>query len=76
MVPFQDHQGEVLVVVGTGKDATLAPRTSACGFLRVYRMVEEGRALELVHKVRSAIPDTQSVTLSGQGVCLSSFLLL
>ena len=54
-VPFHDQAGEVFIVIGTGKNVTLAPRTSACGFLRVYRMVDDGRALELVHKV-CAVP--------------------
>jgi len=61
-VSFHDQQGEIFVVVGTGKDLTLAPRTSSAGFLRVYRVVDEGRSLELVHKVRARLPPKRMAT--------------
>ncbi|KAI9006019.1 CPSF A subunit region-domain-containing protein [Gaertneriomyces semiglobifer] len=40
--------GEWLVIVGTAKDVTLAPRTCTKAFLRTYRATDAG-ALELMH---------------------------
>jgi hypothetical protein len=42
---------EPLLVVGSAKDAFVQPRTCKNGFLRVYRFVNDGKAIELVHKV-------------------------
>lgn len=53
VVPFSAKGNELHLVVGTAADTRLAPRTCSSGFLRVYKFVEEGAGLELVHKVLS-----------------------
>ncbi|RKO91294.1 splicing factor 3B subunit 3-like protein [Blyttiomyces helicus] len=47
---FHGNPGETFVVVGTAKDVVLSPRTCSGGFLHVYRFIEEGSQIELVHK--------------------------
>ncbi|KAJ3280450.1 Splicing factor 3B subunit 3 [Borealophlyctis nickersoniae] len=47
---FNGHPGETFVVVGTAADVILSPRSCSKGFLHVFRFVEDGNALELVHK--------------------------
>jgi splicing factor 3B subunit 3 len=37
--------------VGTGQDTTLMPRNCTTGFLNTYKILEDGRSLELLHKV-------------------------
>lgn len=50
------HAGDAMeqfIVVGTGKDVTLAPRNCSSGFLRLYRPVlaeNQQLQLELIHK--------------------------
>lgn len=50
------HAGDAMeqfIVVGTGKDVTLAPRGCASGYLRLYRPVlaeDQRLQLELIHK--------------------------
>ena len=44
-------QSESFVAVGTAKDLILAPRSFASCFIHIYRFVNDGKALELVHKV-------------------------
>lgn len=40
-----------MLVVGTAKDLTLAPRSCSSGYLRVYAFREGGKKLELIHIV-------------------------
>jgi splicing factor 3B subunit 3 len=51
IVPFSDRNGEPYLVVGTAKDTFLSPRSCTSGFLRTYAFTQEGRGLELLHKV-------------------------
>lgn len=51
IVPFGARDGESYLVVGTAQDTFLAPRSCSSGFLRTYRFVDDGRNLELMHKV-------------------------
>jgi splicing factor 3B subunit 3 len=51
VVPFVQRDGELHLVVGTAADTFLSPRSCASGYLRTYRIIEEGRGLELLHKV-------------------------
>ncbi|KAH7108281.1 CPSF A subunit region-domain-containing protein [Auriculariales sp. MPI-PUGE-AT-0066] len=59
LVPFSAREGETLLVVGTAKDTFLAPRSCTSGFLRAYKLVDDGRSLELLHKT-----ETEDVPLS------------
>jgi len=58
-VPFESRDWEVYLVVGTGQDMTVAPdRDSSAygsrggGYLHVYRLADEGKQLEFMHKTR------------------------
>lgn len=51
MVNFHSHNNELFLVVGTAKDANLAPRTCSSGYLYVYQFNEDGNDLNLLHKV-------------------------
>ncbi len=53
MAYFERGGGEPFVVIGTGVNVTLAPRSCREGWLRVYAIREEGRKLEFMHKVSS-----------------------
>lgn len=48
---FERMGGEPTLVVGTAVNATLVPRACKEGWLRVYAMRDNGRVLELMHKV-------------------------
>ncbi|KAF8580455.1 hypothetical protein K439DRAFT_1654330 [Ramaria rubella] len=50
VVPFSARDNELHLVVGTAADTFLSPRSCTSGFLRTYRILEEGRGLELLHK--------------------------
>ncbi|CAG8467179.1 432_t:CDS:10 [Ambispora leptoticha] len=74
-VNFHNQNNELFLVVGTAKDANLAPRTCSSGFLHVYRFVDEGNALELVHKtpcddIPMALLGFQGRLLAGVGKAL------
>lgn len=51
VVSFAAHGGEQMLVVGTAQDTFLAPRSCTSGFLRTYRIIDDGQNLELLHKV-------------------------
>lgn len=40
-----------LLVVGTAKDAFVQPRTCRNGYISVYKFINDGKGLELLHKV-------------------------
>ena len=54
VVPFAARNGENILVVGTAKDTFLAPRSCTSGYLRAYTFIDDGRGLELLHKVPSS----------------------
>ncbi|KAI9020517.1 CPSF A subunit region-domain-containing protein [Hyaloraphidium curvatum] len=62
---FAANPTEALVVVGTGKDVVLSPRTCSSGFIRLYRIVDEGRRLELLHA--TALEDVPYAVCAFQG---------
>ena len=51
IVPFAAKNNELHLVVGTAQDTFLAPRSCTSGFIRTYRFTDDGRSLELLHKV-------------------------
>ena len=54
-VQFAAQRGteEYCLVVGTAQETHLMPRRCQAGYLHTYRVLEGGRALELMHKVRA-----------------------
>ncbi|KZV82735.1 hypothetical protein EXIGLDRAFT_742284 [Exidia glandulosa HHB12029] len=53
LVPFTTRDNELMLVVGTAKDTFLAPRSCTSGYLRTYRLLDNGRNLELLHKTET-----------------------
>lgn len=54
VVPFAERGGEIMLVVGTAVEVTIAPRTCTKGFLRLYKISDDARSLEFVNKVSGA----------------------
>ncbi|CAB5324541.1 unnamed protein product [Rhizophagus irregularis] len=75
MVNFHSHNNELFLVVGTAKDANLAPRTCSSGYLYVYQFNEDGNDLNLLHKTQCddiplALLPFQGKLLAGVGKAL------
>lgn len=51
VVSFAACGNELHLVVGTAQDTVLAPRSCTSGFLRTYKFIDDGRGIELLHKV-------------------------
>lgn len=51
MAYFPQGNGEPFLVVGTAVGTQLVPRSCKEGWLRVYTIKDNGRTLELLHKV-------------------------
>ena len=51
VVSFAARNNELHLVVGTAQDTFLSPRSCTSGFLRTYTFTDDGRGLELLHKV-------------------------
>ncbi|KAB1217986.1 Splicing factor 3B subunit 3 [Morella rubra] len=72
-VNFHDKEYGTLLAVGTAKGLQFWPRrTLAAGFIHIYRFVDEGRSLELLHKtqvegVPTALCQFQGRLLAGIG---------
>ncbi|KAM0753797.1 Pre-mRNA-splicing factor RSE1 [Meredithblackwellia eburnea MCA 4105] len=65
LVKFQAQPEDLFLVVGTGQDTHLAPRSCKSGFLHTYKVVGEGRSLELLHKTET--DDVPTALLAFQG---------
>ncbi|KPV75805.1 uncharacterized protein RHOBADRAFT_52830 [Rhodotorula graminis WP1] len=65
LVSFHTQPTDVFLVVGTGQDVTLAPRACKQAYLHTYRVVDEGRALELLHKTE--VDEVPKALLAFQG---------
>ncbi|OMJ23582.1 Splicing factor 3B subunit 3 [Smittium culicis] len=51
-IEFRSDLGKQYIVVGTGCNVTLRPRTSSDSYLRVYEWNEDGDKLSLLHKTK------------------------
>ncbi|GKC13079.1 spliceosome-associated protein 130 A [Tanacetum coccineum] len=52
-VNFHDNEYGTLLAVGTAKDLQFWPkRTLTAGYIHIYRFVQDGRSLELLHKTQ------------------------
>jgi splicing factor 3B subunit 3 len=65
-VPFASQENEVFLVVGTGKDMVVSPRSSTAGFIHVYRFHEDGRELEFIHKTKVEEPPLALLPFQGR----------
>lgn len=48
VLSFRSDPGSTYVVVGTARDVILSPRSCSSGFLRTYKIVEDGMILHHV----------------------------
>ncbi|KAI0603423.1 pre-mRNA-splicing factor rse-1 [Biscogniauxia sp. FL1348] len=78
MVAFASQDNETFLVVGTGKDMILSPRQFSAGFIHVYRLRDNGREIEFIHKTKvdeppMALAQFQGRLLAGIGKTLLSY---
>ncbi|MCJ1366241.1 pre-mRNA-splicing factor rse1 [Acarospora aff. strigata] len=65
-VSFSSQDDEIFLVVGTGKDMVVSPRSSTSGFIHVYRFQEEGKELEFIHKTKVEEPPLALMGFQGR----------
>lgn len=65
-VSFSSQDDETFLVVGTGKDMLVNPRSSSSGFIHVYRFQEEGKELEFIHKTKVEEPPLALIGFQGR----------
>ncbi|KAF4632384.1 hypothetical protein G7Y89_g5735 [Cudoniella acicularis] len=65
-VSFASQEDEVFLVVGTGKDMVVSPRSSTAGFLHVYRFHEDGKEIEFIHKTKVEEPPMALLGFQGR----------
>ncbi|KAI9136953.1 CPSF A subunit region-domain-containing protein [Paraphysoderma sedebokerense] len=51
-IQFASAPEDMYLVVGTGKDVMMAPRTCSAGYIHLYKFVNEGTELEFMHKTQ------------------------
>lgn len=65
-VSFSSQDDETFLVVGTGKDMVVSPRSSAGGFIYIYRFQEDGKELEFIHKTKVENPPLALLGFQGR----------
>lgn len=65
-VSFSSQDDETFLVVGTGKDIVVAPRSFTAGFIYVYRFLEDGKELEFIHKTKIEEPPQALLGFQGR----------
>ena len=65
-VTFSSQENETFLVVGTGKNIRVSPRSSDAGFVYVYRFLEEGKELEFIHKTKVEQPPQALLGFQGR----------
>ncbi|GBE87385.1 Pre-mRNA-splicing factor RSE1 [Sparassis crispa] len=78
VVPFTVLGGELRLVVGTGQDTVLAPRSCTRGFFHTYCFTMDGAGLELLHKTETrdiphAIMPFNGMLVAGVGSALGIY---
>ena len=68
-VSFSSQDDETFLVVGTGKDMVVSPRSHSGGFIHIYRFQEDGKELEFIHKTK--VEDPPLAVLGFQGRLLA-----
>jgi splicing factor 3B subunit 3 len=66
IVPFASQDNESFLVVGTGKDMVLNPRSFSEGYLHIYRFQDDGRELEFIHKTKIEEPPLALLAFQGK----------
>lgn len=65
-VSFASQDDETFLVVGTGKDMIISPRSSSAGFIHIYRFQEDGKELEFIHKTKVEEPPLALLGFQGR----------
>jgi len=65
-VSFASQDDEVFLIVGTGKDMIVSPRSSTAGFIHVYRFLEDGKEIEFIHKTKIEEPPMALLGFQGR----------
>ena len=65
-VSFASQSDETFLVVATGKDVTVSPRSSSAGFIYIYRFLEDGKELEFIHKTKTEQPPSALLAFQGR----------
>ena len=65
-VSFASQDDETFLVVGTGKDMVVAPRSFSAGFIYVYRFLDDGKELEFIHKTKVEQPPQALLSFQGR----------
>ena len=65
-VSFSSQDDETFLIVGTGKDIVVAPRSFTAGFIYVYRFLEDGKELEFIHKTKVEQPPQALLGFQGR----------
>ncbi|KAK7417916.1 pre-mRNA-splicing factor rse1 [Neonectria magnoliae] len=66
IVSFTSQDNENFLVVGTGKDMVVNPRSFSEGYLHIYRFQENGRELEFIHKTKVEEPPLALIPFQGK----------
>ncbi|KAM0343269.1 hypothetical protein ACHAPU_008719 [Fusarium lateritium] len=66
IVSFASQDNENFLVVGTGKDMVVNPRSYSEGYLHIYRFQEGGRELEFIHKTKVEEPPLALLPFQGR----------
>lgn len=65
-VAFASQEDETFLVVGTGLNMIVSPRSSAAGFIHVYRFQNDGKELEFIHKTKIEEPPMALLAFQGR----------
>ena len=65
-VSFSSQDDETFLVVGTAKDLIVSPRAFTCGYIHVYRFLEDGKELEFIHKTKIEEPPQALLGFQGR----------
>ena len=63
---FTSQEDETFLVVGTGKNVVVAPRSFECGFITIYRFLEDGKELDPIHTTRVEEPPQALLGFQGR----------
>lgn len=66
VVSFASQDSESFLIIGTGKDMVVNPRSFSEGYLHVYRFQEGGRELEFIHKTKVEEPPMAILPFQGK----------
>ncbi|KAK5990060.1 Pre-mRNA-splicing factor RSE1 [Cladobotryum mycophilum] len=66
IVPFASQDNESFLVVGTGKDMVLNPRSVSEAYIHIYRFQDSGRELEFIHKTKIEDPPLAMIPFQGK----------